>query len=103
MNPEIKKQWVDALRSGDYKQGKNCLRFENRFCCLGVLCDIYTKTNVNKQWDHNYALMDTTKFLPQEVKTWAEFPNGITQHTLSRLNDEGISFLAIADKTELEL
>lgn len=26
MNPEIKKQWVDALRSGKYLQGRGRLR-----------------------------------------------------------------------------
>lgn len=35
--------WIAALRSGKYKQGRNLLRtFENdTFCCLGVLCDIH--------------------------------------------------------------
>ncbi len=41
MNPEIKKKWVEALRSGKYKQGKKVLRSGNeKFCCLGVLCDL---------------------------------------------------------------
>jgi hypothetical protein len=43
MNPEIKKIWAEALRSGKYKQGQNYLRRtindEDRFCCLGVLAN----------------------------------------------------------------
>lgn len=36
--PEIKKLWVDALRSGLYKQGHNdLLDAEGGYCCLGVL------------------------------------------------------------------
>ena len=36
--PEIKKLWVDALRSGLYKQGHNdLLDAEGGHCCLGVL------------------------------------------------------------------
>jgi hypothetical protein len=34
---EIKTLWVEALRSGYYKQGKNVLKDNNRYCCLGVL------------------------------------------------------------------
>lgn len=43
MNPEIKTKWVEALRSGKYKQGKKSLRSRegDKYCCLGVLCDLY--------------------------------------------------------------
>lgn len=41
MNPEWKKKWLEALRSGKYVQGQNVLRSDgNRYCCLGVLCDL---------------------------------------------------------------
>lgn len=49
LKPEIKQQWVEALRSGEYKQGKGALRLigkeQDSFCCLGVLCD---KSNVGE-------------------------------------------------------
>jgi hypothetical protein len=36
--------WIDALRSGDYLQGRGFLKYdllgEVRFCCLGVLWDV---------------------------------------------------------------
>lgn len=44
---DIKKKWVEALRSGRYKQGSGRLvtvrglgSEEDHFCCLGVLCEI---------------------------------------------------------------
>jgi hypothetical protein len=40
MDAEVKRKWVDALRSGDYEQGMNRLRRGNRYCCLGVLCSV---------------------------------------------------------------
>lgn len=45
MKKEVAKAWVEALRSGKYKQGKGWLRQEEpgvepTFCCLGVLCDL---------------------------------------------------------------
>ena len=40
MNPEIKQKWVEALRSGKYEQGNECLRKGDKFCCLGVFCEV---------------------------------------------------------------
>ena len=38
---EHRRLWVEALRSGKYKQGTHALRSsDDRYCCLGVLCDI---------------------------------------------------------------
>lgn len=46
MNPEVKARWVAALRSGEYKQGKNALQRDGKFCCLGVLCEIAVQEGV---------------------------------------------------------
>lgn len=40
MNPKYKQDWIDALRSDKYKQGKGRLCSDEGFCCLGVLCDV---------------------------------------------------------------
>lgn len=40
MDQTVKAQWLEALRSGRYEQGKYDLRRNNEFCCLGVLCDL---------------------------------------------------------------
>ena len=37
---EFKDKWLVALRSGDYKQGKDYLRKGNEYCCLGVAAEI---------------------------------------------------------------
>lgn len=49
MNAEVKKMWVEALRSGEYKQGRGQLRFGNEYCCLGVLCDLHSEA-VGGSW-----------------------------------------------------
>lgn len=38
----LQKEWIAALRSGKYKQGKNALHriSSDEWCCLGVLCDL---------------------------------------------------------------
>lgn len=33
-------KWTDALRSGNYQQGKAWLQKYGQFCCLGVLCEV---------------------------------------------------------------
>lgn len=41
LKPAIKKRWLKALRSGDYKQARSVLRTADEgFCCLGVLADV---------------------------------------------------------------
>ena len=44
--------WVDALRSGDYHQGREYLKRtvygEPLFCCLGVACDLFAKAHPDK-------------------------------------------------------
>jgi hypothetical protein len=52
---ELYQIWIDALRSGQYKQGHNALRRINNkneqlFCCLGVLCDVIAN-NGGPQWN----------------------------------------------------
>lgn len=40
MKKEVAMKWVAALRSGKFKQGHGVLHSGDKFCCLGVLCDI---------------------------------------------------------------
>ena len=46
LDKKLKAKWVRALRSGKYKQGTGELRVnadarkDEKFCCLGVLCEI---------------------------------------------------------------
>lgn len=41
MTAEIKQKWIEALRSGNYKQGTGYLKAtDGTWCCLGVLCDV---------------------------------------------------------------
>ena len=102
MNPEIKKQWVDALRSGKYKQYKGALRGINKngdtsYCCLGVLCELHRKKMKKKGWQcdtnnrlHVYA--GRHSYLPNKVVKWADLEHASPyipskKEALSDLND----------------
>lgn len=48
MKAELKADWVEALRSRRYQQGRGCLRSpDDKYCCLGVLCDVID----NSKWE----------------------------------------------------
>ena len=78
MNKQIKQQWINALRSGEYNQCKlRSKKDDNSYCALGVLCDLYAKEH-NIQWEVKqdedykiYALFGQQTVLPHEVINWA--------------------------------
>ena len=101
------KAWLEALRSGEYEKGPGQLKLGDRFCCLGVACDLYTKENKDGVWSENdlFITQSTTigNFLPNEVIDWLGLDMG--QMELTRMNDgsddyEPKSFKQIADFIE---
>lgn len=120
MNPEVKAEWVAALRSGEYKQTKERVLADGRggFCCLGVLCDLYAKAQ-GSQWESTdggaMALPNGGAYYPpQFVREWASFHEdeqkvliGSYEESVAVHND-GIhvpraSFAKIADAIEGQL
>ncbi len=74
MNPDVKKLWVDALKSGDYHQTYGVLRHpdgQGKFehCCLGVLCELYAKAG-RVEWD-GVSRISRSSTLPLAVQSWA--------------------------------
>lgn len=97
MKPEIKDKWLDALRSGKYKQTKNMLRNKNAYCCLGVLADIYSK-EVGAEWKPDSAgclrIENDNGILPYCIQSWAGLKQanpdveiGGVHYSLAQLND----------------
>lgn len=112
---EVKQLWVDALRSGKYVQGRDFLNKDNKFCCLGVLCDI-VKEDFGLQWEA-HSLLEPTKLsiggscsnVPLPITAVylrlndlsARFDNA--GYPLWRLNDKlELSFIEIADLIEAQ-
>lgn len=109
--------WVEALRSGKYKQTSGHLKDKRGYCCLGVLCEISGKVSFNKLFNifGNYSIGSEkmTTVLPIEVRN--EFglydyeggiPNkcieidGIEYECLAEANDKGVPFNKLADWIE---
>jgi hypothetical protein len=92
--PPVKLLWLQALLSGAYPQGKSRLRNQDRYCCLGVLCDVspkgtWTTTSLGATFDHRLMAP------PATVLAWAGLATE-DMHMLMNMNDNGRSFRKIA-------
>lgn len=111
MEPALQAKWIAALRGqGEkkYEQGKGCLRSaDNKFCCLGVLCDILTEG----RWEEDKKNLYLVHYLygNDEGKDYNYVPGSIArdigigvyeQQTLASRNDAGFTFAQIADIIE---
>ncbi len=107
MKPEIKALLLAALRSDEYEQGQHQLRSDDRFCCLGVTCDLYIKITGKGKWQGD-AFIDEDgesqlNVLPKCVQEWAgideenPFIPDYEFDTLAEANDGGKTFEEIAD------
>jgi hypothetical protein len=117
MKRDIATKWTAALRSGEYQQGKEVLRANDSFCCLGVLCELHRQENggewvptqtgssrvagsqdysaPNGDWDHS--------LLPEAVADWAGLRSvgpEVGDRELAERNDSGWTFSQLAGLIE---
>ena len=121
MNKKVKQKWIKALRSGKYKQGRGYLRYNDKYCCLGVIIKLYIEEHSDEKWEkipkRNFFSFKGDHYnLPKEVQDWAETSNdppvvikGIN-YTLTTMNDGNATgnikphtFDQIADLIEKQL
>jgi hypothetical protein len=125
MKESVKNLWVEALRSGEFKQGTGELKnSDNAYCCLGVLCEIYSKEmkRMKKKapkFEEDNSYLNKQGVLPEEVMKWsgmnseegslnnsykikANLKNSTSYSYLITLNDDGASFKRIAQIIEKE-
>ncbi len=95
MNPEVKEKWLEALKSGEYKKGKYCLKNNDEFCCLGVLCDI---SGLSDWSDEIYD--GARQCLPIKVEDWSDIHY---QNTLIEINDNSDDWDEIIEYIEEKL
>jgi hypothetical protein len=103
----LQTQWLKALESGKYKQGINKLHtIDDKFCCLGVACNLFSTspptvfeciTGKVYRYDgeFNYLPAEIVNKLKLHTNMGLDIANNIH---LTTLNDEGASFLEIAQK-----
>jgi hypothetical protein len=101
MNKNVKQLWINALQSGEYKQGSGCLlscskEGDKKFCCLGVLVDLFEKEHILTFTKHSSGFGPNHQYaLPSIVALWS----GVSRRQesiLMELNDKEISFGSIS-------
>lgn len=112
MNKEIKKVWLEALRSGDYEQTTGHLKKRDGYCCLGVLCNLGPSKNWNivSEYDeanniHTFTGPDgdeSKTMIPCDVRLRTGLSDDEAE-TLADMNDRGGTFNEIADYIEENL
>lgn len=116
--------WVNALRSGEYNQGKTALcairDSVEYYCCLGVACSLIDKTPIVEGYDCSSGVNEQRKiffgrpsslssncplfeslgalgYFPKEINLYSNFG-----YCLATLNDSlNFTFKQIADVIEL--
>jgi len=115
MNEAVKAKWLAALRSGKYEQGTEHLNKDGKFCCLGVLCDIYSQEN-GVGWNEYSGLSGVKGMhgiygvLPTPVQDYAGLVKGNPNVSVNKqvrglasFNDAGSTFEELADLIETQL
>lgn len=108
MKQAVAKKWVEALLSGEYKQGKKRLQDGDGYCCLGV-CKIAKKEGI-KVATFRKDIVGRTLEEQCEVAEWAGIRSGEgyklnkngkrslrAPYSLAALNDNGKTFEEIAE------
>lgn len=108
MSEPIKGEWLTALRSGEFKQGRGKMHTATRntdgteqheFCCLGVLCELAVAAGVVERVDDTAtnlrgytptegpnAGVPYEHYPPYEVAVWAGLPHGDTNPYVTLYN-----------------
>jgi hypothetical protein len=100
VKPEIKKLWIEALRSGKYKRGEGALRSEGKHCCLGVLCELRGVKFNGAQEYPNKATQKWAGLSSEDPEVEVE---GMVCTSLAELNDAGWTFKRLANLIEKQL
>lgn len=106
MDAQLKKKWIEALRSGEYQQGVGALQRENSFCCLGVLCDISHAGKWERLSDGSIGYVfgadDDSDVVPSQLRVNIGLTVEEQRHLYVR-NDRGSSFAELADYIETHI
>lgn len=112
---ELRRQWVAALRSGEFTQTRGYLCHKGRYCCLGIACEVFDRAFPGEL--EREVLTDRITFnnhatlLPDVVRhavgiTYAGGDFVVSslddedESSLAERNDDGATFAEIADLIE---
>ncbi len=106
---KLRQQWIAALESGRYKQGRAALRQRNKegqleYCCFGVLCNIKDKSQWQKKQVFSGKTTCAFNYAQEPGYPPTQYSNEVGLNAdqieaLIKLNDEHkLSFKEIANR-----
>lgn len=103
---EFLRKWIDALRSGKYKQGRYFLcNVDDEYCCLGVAAEVLGAKKQRAGRNTAYTFKTDDASSTQIISHL--FPDVISEpleKELAHKNDaDGYTFVQIADYIEAEI
>lgn len=94
-------KWINALRSGKYKQTKGALCRDGAFCCLGVLDALYPKLKLSG--GDSGCLLNFEKIgLTDDIGTLKNSRSLSSLNDMNFINYEALTFDEIADVIQIE-
>lgn len=107
---EFATKWVAALRSGEYRQGREFLKHLNNWCCIGVAASICGVVNFSCRaaLSNTARVLDNSAFgllddqlalIPKELKGDVQI-NRLVWNLVNLNDGQGASFTEIANWIE---
>lgn len=102
MKPAIKTLLIEALKSGDYKKTSGRMRRGDRFCALGILCNLHAQAHPKFAATQKVKGMydGTTHMPPTRVQKWSGITSSEVYKIVSWNDDSKLSFREIAQQIE---
>jgi hypothetical protein len=106
MDANIKKKWLAALRSREFKQVMGALKRDEGHCCLGVLCELLEPDALwEKRSTGSYTIRGEGALMPYSLQERLNLSDSEKEPfaQLPKMNDRGKTFEEIADFIEVRL
>ena len=108
MDQQLKADWVEALRSGNYKQGRgelldDVIETDVRHCAMGVLCEIDPEVERVPGFGYRYHGEMMEYQLHRNYLMDRDLDKADVTHVIIANDDRGKSFNEIADWIESRL
>lgn len=89
MNQAIKKKWLAKLKTS--KKARKMLNNPRTggYCCLGVLCTIYTEETKKGRWTRSGEFVTISEFNSNEIYNTELLPLGVLKWSGLQYSDQG--------------
>lgn len=97
----LQTQWLEALESGKYEQGTHYLKSNNKYCCLGIVCELAGLQHDGESCfigQGHWHTVHLPEYLTEQYGFFTNFGevDGGADDSLVCRNDTGSSFAEIA-------